>query len=67
MKNNITNDRLSNLWFVLAQMMPPIGFFLYFKHRHQLPQKARRALTGALLGIPGGLLMGYIMNTYILH
>lgn len=67
MKNDNNKDSLSKLWFVLSQMLPPIGFFLYFKHRNQYPYKAKRALTSALIGVPVALVMGYLMNTYILN
>lgn len=64
-KNN-TKDNLPNGWFMLSNMLPPVGFFLYFKYRGQSPNKARKALIGAVTGIPIGLLMGFILNTYIL-
>jgi len=67
MKNNNEKDSLSNLWFTLSNMLPPIGFFLYFKHRNEFPKKARKALIAALIGIPVGLVMGHVMNTYILN
>ncbi|UOE50880.1 hypothetical protein MTO98_07290 [Mucilaginibacter sp. SMC90] len=60
------NDSLSMFWFVVSNTMPPVGFFLYFKHRKQSPNKAKRALTSAMIGIPLASIMGYIINTYIL-
>lgn len=67
MKNNNNKDSLSKLWFVLSNAIPPIGFFLYFKHKNQYPNKAKRALTSALIGVPIALIAGCIMNTYILN
>lgn len=60
-KNN--NDKLPNSWFMLSNALPPVGIFLYFKYRNQFPTKAKRALVGALAGIPVAVLMGYILNT----
>ncbi|WP_343657842.1 hypothetical protein [Chryseobacterium sp.] len=65
MENNNSTDRLSNFWFMFSQMLPPIGFFLYFKHKNQFPNKARKALIGALVGIPVGIVMGCTLNTFI--
>jgi len=66
MKNDNNKDNLSSLWFILSQALPPIGFFLYFKHRNQFPNKARKALTSAIIGVPIALIAGYILNNYIL-
>lgn len=60
------NDTLSRFWFIVSNVVPPIGFFLFFRHRSQYPNKARRALTSAIIGVPIAMAMGYIMNTYIL-
>jgi hypothetical protein len=60
------NDNLSQFWFVVSNALPPVGFFLYFKHRMQYPNKAKRALVSALIGIPAGILAGYVLNNYIL-
>lgn len=65
MKNN--TDELSIPWFVISNIIPPIGFFLYFKHRKQFPNKAKKALIGAIIGIPVGLVMKYLTDTYILN
>lgn len=64
MKNS--NDDLSRFWLILSNAVPPIGIFLYFRHRGQYPNKAKKALVSALTGIPIAILTGYIMNTYIL-
>ncbi|QSW90153.1 hypothetical protein J0383_04875 [Flavobacterium endoglycinae] len=64
--NTNTNDTLSKFWFIVSNAVPPIGFFLFFRHRSQYPNKARRALTSGLIGVPIAILMGYIINTYIL-
>lgn len=62
-----SQDYLSGGGFMLSQLLPPIGFFLYFKYRKQFPNKARKALTGALVGIPIAVIAGYIMNNFILN
>ena len=64
--NGNHNDSLSKFWFMVSNAMPPVGFFLYFKYRKQYPNKAKRALTSAMIGIPLALIMGYIINTHIL-
>lgn len=56
---------LSITWFMLSNALPPIGFFLYLKHRNQSPEKANRALWAGLAGIPIGIAAGYLFNTYI--
>jgi len=60
------NGNLSRFWFILSNAIPPIGFFLYFKHRNQHPDKAKKALTNAIIGVPIALIAGYIFNNYIL-
>lgn len=64
MKDN--KDNLSRFWFVVSNAVPPIGFFLYFKHRKAYPNKARRALTSAMIGVPIAILGGYIMNNFVI-
>ncbi|MET0464648.1 MAG: hypothetical protein ABW007_15900 [Chitinophagaceae bacterium] len=59
-------DKLSGFWFMASNAIPPIGFFLYFKHRNEYPNKAKRALTSALIGVPFAIVAGYIMNNYVL-
>ncbi|NII81044.1 hypothetical protein [Pedobacter sp. SG918] len=59
-------DHLSRFWFIVSNALPPIGFFLYFRHRKAYPNKAKSALTSAMIGMPLALLGGYIMNTFIL-
>ena len=61
MKDN--KDHLPAFWFVISNALPPVGFFLYFRHRKAYPNKAGRALTGAMTGVPVAILGGYIMNT----
>ncbi|NOW96462.1 hypothetical protein [Mucilaginibacter sp. SG564] len=63
---NIPKDELSRYWFMVCNAMPPVGFFLYFKHRKKYPNKARRALTSAMIGLPMALVMDYIINTLLL-
>ncbi|MBK1439135.1 hypothetical protein JHJ32_03980 [Parapedobacter sp. ISTM3] len=67
MKNENKKDDLSRFWFALSNAIPPIGFFLYFRHRNQFPNKARKALASALIGVPIALVAGYIIDAYILH
>ncbi|SFD66939.1 hypothetical protein [Flavobacterium phragmitis] len=67
MENNSTKDRLSNFLFMISQMLPPIGFFLYLKYKSQFPNKAKKALRGALIGIPVGIVMGYLLNNFIIN
>jgi len=64
MKNS--NDELSRFWLAISNAAPPVGFFLYFRYRAQYPNKARKALVSALIGIPIAIVAGYVMNTYIL-
>ncbi len=63
-KNN--DDKLPNAWFMLSNAMPPVGYF-FTLNRNQFPNKARRALMGALAGILVAILMGYIFNNYLLR
>jgi hypothetical protein len=65
MKDN--KDNLSRLWFVVSNALPPVGFFLYFRHRNAYPNKAKRALISALIGVPIAIIGGYIMNTFVLN
>jgi len=65
MKDN--KDKLSRFWFVVSNTLPPVGFFLYVKHRKAYPVKAKRALVSALIGVPIAIIGGYIMNTFILN
>lgn len=60
-----SNDKLSFVWVILSNALPPIGFILYFKHRHQYPKKASTALINGLVGIPIGVIGGYILQNYI--
>lgn len=61
-----TKDTLPNRWFMLSNMLPPAGFFLHFKYRKQSPNKARKALAGAVAGILMAIVMGFMLNTFIL-
>jgi hypothetical protein len=61
------HDNLSFLWFSISKALPPVRFFLYFKNRHQFPNKTRKALIDAIIGIPLGIVASYLLNTYILH
>lgn len=65
MKDN--KDHLSRFWLLVSNALPPIGFFLYFRHRKTHPNKAKSALTSAMIGVPIAVLGGYIMKTFILN
>jgi hypothetical protein len=65
MKDN--KDQLSRLWLIISNALPPIGFFLYFRHRKTYPYKAKRALISATIGVPIALVGGYIMNIFVLN
>ncbi|NUY81952.1 hypothetical protein HUK80_13695 [Flavobacterium sp. MAH-1] len=66
MASDNNEDKLSRFWFLFSNMLPPVGFFLYVKHRKRYPNKARTALTSAAIGVPIALLGSYVFNTYIL-
>lgn len=67
MNNENNKDGLSRRLFLLSNAIPPVGIFLYFKHRKLYPAKASQALKGALLGIPPAIVIGHLMNTYIFN
>lgn len=52
---------------ILSNALPPVGFYLYYKFRKVFPKKARTALINAILGIPIGLIGGYVLQTFILN
>ncbi|MBB4107441.1 hypothetical protein [Pedobacter zeae] len=60
-------DQLSWFWFIVSNTLPPVGFFLYFRHRKAYPNKAKRALISAITGVSVAVLGGYIMNAFILN
>lgn len=60
------NEKLAKHWAVLSQMLPPLGIFLYFRHRNSFPHKANRALKSALIGIPIGFAVNYLFFKFIL-
>ncbi|MBW8198196.1 hypothetical protein [Flagellimonas abyssi] len=66
MEKNIKIDKLSVVQTLLSNAIPPIGFFLYFRYRNAFPNKAKKALINAAVGIPIAMIMGYIFNNYIL-
>ena len=61
-----SEDQLRRIWSIASNVMPPVGLYIYFRHRRTYPNKARRALSAALMGIPAAIIGGYIFNTYIL-
>jgi hypothetical protein len=58
---------LSRFWLVASNAVPPISFYLYLRHRRTHPEKALKALAGAVAGLPVALPVTYIMNTFILN
>jgi len=61
------NDKLPIGLTILLNALPPIGFYLSYRYRVRFPKKARTALVNALLGIPIGLIGGYLLQTYIFN
>tara|TARA_R110002020_G_scaffold47905_3_gene136840 strand:- start:159 stop:362 length:204 start_codon:yes stop_codon:yes gene_type:complete len=61
------NDKLQIGLMILSNALPPVGFYLYYRFRKVFPKKARTALINAILGIPIGIIGGYILQTYILN
>ena len=61
------NDKLSFGLTILSNALPPVGFYLYYRFREAFPKKARTALINAILGIPIGLIGGYVLQTYVLN
>jgi len=56
------DDDLSKILVILSSIIPPLGFFLFFKHKKKSPNKAKKALGSAIIGIPIGFIMGkYVM------
>ncbi|WP_300564782.1 hypothetical protein [Flavobacterium sp.] len=61
--NNQTqnNDKLSIGLTILSNVLPPVGFYLYYRFRKAFPKKARTALVSAIFG----LIAGYLLQTYV--
>jgi len=59
---NDKNDDLSKILLILSSILPPIGFFLFFKHRKKHPNKAFKAMGSAIIGT----FMAYIMSKHII-
>jgi hypothetical protein len=67
-KTNISRpDELKKGWSIVSNIIPPIGFFLYFRHRKLYPKKAQSALKGAIIGIPVGIAMKYILENLLFN
>jgi hypothetical protein len=66
-KDNITTDKLSFGLTILSNALPPVGFYLSYKYRTRFPKKSRTALINAILGIPIGLIGGYLLQTYVFN
>lgn len=68
MNNQINNsDKLPVSLTILSNALPPIGFYLSYKYRKAFPKKSRTALINAIIGIPIGVIGGYVMQTYIFN
>lgn len=67
MKTIYNNDKLPMGLTILSNALPPVGFYLYYRFRKAFPKKARTALINAILGIPIGLIGGYVLQTYVLN
>lgn len=61
------NDKLPLGLMILSNALPPIGFYLYYKFRGAFPKKSRTALMNAVMGIPIGMMGGYLLQTYIFN
>jgi hypothetical protein len=61
------NDKLPFGLTILSNALPPLGFYLSYRYKGNFPKKSRTALINAVLGIPIGLIGGYILQTYILN
>jgi len=55
-------DDLSKQLTIISSIIPPIGFFLFFKYRKNLPNKAKKAFGAGLIGIP----IGFVMGQYVI-
>ncbi|WP_430402843.1 hypothetical protein [Fluviicola sp.] len=60
-------DKLPIGLAILSNALPPVGFYLSYKYRSEFPSKARMALINAVLGIPIGLIGGYLLRTFIFN
>jgi|GEM_PF-605677 len=67
--NNQTqnNDKLSIGLTILSNALPPAGFYLYYRFKKVSPKKARTALINSILGIPIGMIGGYLLQTYVFN
>jgi len=55
-------EDLSKPLLALSSIIPPMGFYLFFRYRKKKPNKAKKVLGSAMIGIPIGFVMGnYIM------
>jgi len=59
---NEQKDDLGKPLLILSSIIPPIGFFLFFKHKKRSPKKAKMALGSAIIGI----LIGFVMGKYVM-
>lgn len=44
------NDNLTFFWFILSNLIPLIGLYLFFKFVNHSPNRAKLALISALIG-----------------
>lgn len=54
-------DQLSLPLAIISSIIPPVGFVLYFLYKKSYPVKAKKALNSAIIGIPIGIIMGFVM------
>lgn len=66
-KQIATNDKLPIGLTILSNALPPIGFYLSYRYRTEFPMKSRAALINAIIGIPIGLIGGYLLQTYVFN
>ncbi|WP_057939833.1 hypothetical protein [Algoriphagus resistens] len=68
MNRQITpKDKLSIGLTILSNALPPVGFYLSYRYRTEFPKKSRAALINAIIGIPIGLIGGYLLQTYVFN
>lgn len=60
-------DKLPFGLTILSNALPPIGFYLNYRYRKEFPKKARTALINAIIGVPIGLIGGYVLQTNIFN
>lgn len=67
MKSTRNKNKLPVGLAILSNALPPVGFYLYYRLRKRFPEKAATALKNAVIGIPAGLIGGFILQTYLFN